>query len=284
MRENCPSATALRVAMRRAAHQVLDDPNIFDDPLALRVLGLENASTQQPDQKWLEETPLSRVLRASLAARSRYAEDELHTAIKRGIQQYVVLGAGLDTFAYRNPYPEDVLHVFEVDHPATQIWKRTRLEEAGIPIPRTLTFTPVDFEIQTLEDGLRQAGFDTSRCTFFSWLGVTMYLTSSAVATTLQFVASMPVGSTIVFDYMISPALLNPAQRQVLDSLAHRVALIGEPFQTFFNPASLKTSLRAMGFGQIEDMEPEAMNARYFRGRKDQLRVGSLAHVMNARV
>jgi methyltransferase (TIGR00027 family) len=117
-----------------------------------------------------------------LAARSRYAEDELHTAIKRGIQQYVVLGAGLDTFAYRNPYPQDVLHVFEVDHPATQIWKRTRLEEAGITIPRTLTFTPVDFEIQTLEDGLRRAGFDTSKAAFFSWLGVTMYLTSSASA------------------------------------------------------------------------------------------------------
>ena len=284
MQENCPSATALRVAMRRAAHQVLDDPKIFDDPLALRVLGLENVSTSQPDQKWLEETPLSRVLRASLAARSRYAEDELHTAVKRGIRQYVVLGAGLDTFAYRNPYPEDVLHVFEVDHPATQIWKRTRLEEIGIPIPRTLTFAPVDFEIQTLEDGLRQAGFDTSKAAFFAWLGVTMYLTSSAVATTLQFVAAMTVGSTIVFDYMISPALLNPAQRRVLDTLAQRVALIGEPFQTFFNPSSLKTSLRVMGFGQIEDMEPEAMNARYFLGRKDQLRVGSLAHVMNARV
>jgi methyltransferase (TIGR00027 family) len=224
------------------------------------------------------------VLRASLAARSRYAEDELHTAVKRGIQQYVVLGAGLDTFACRNPYLEDVLHVFEVDHPATQNWKRTRLEEAGIPIPQTLTFTPVDFETQTLEDGLRRAGFDTSKGAFFSWLGVTMYLTSSAVATTLQFVASMPVGSTIVFDYMISPSLLNPAQRQVLDSLAHRVALAGEPFQTFFNPSSLKTSLGAMGFEQIEDLKREAMNARYFRGRKDQLRVGSLAHVMNARV
>lgn len=167
MEENCSSKTALRVAMRRAAHQVLDDPKIFDDPLALRVLGLENSSAQDPNQKWLEETPLSRVLRASFAARSRYTEDELHAAIKQGVDQYVVLGAGLDTFAYRNPYPQHVLRVFEVDHPATQIWKRTRLEEAGILIPQTLSFSPVDFEKQTLEDGLRRTGFDTSKCAYF---------------------------------------------------------------------------------------------------------------------
>lgn len=284
MIEDCPSETALRVAMRRAAHQILDDPKVFDDPLALRILGVENRSAQQPDPKWLEETPLSRVLRASLAARSRYAEDELHIAVKRGIHQYVVLGAGLDTFAYRNPYPEDVLHVFEVDHAATQIWKRARLKEAGIPNPQSLTFSPVDFESETLEKGLRQAGFDTSKCTFFSWLGVTPYLTNSAVIATLRFVASMPVGSGIVFDYMILPSLLSPTARLAFDRLAHRVASAGEPFQTFFDPSSLRSSLRAMGFVQIEDIEPEEMNTRYFRERTDKLRVGNLANVMNARV
>lgn len=222
--------------------------------------------------------------RASLAARSRYAEDELHIAVKRGIHQYVVLGAGLDTFAYRNPYPEDVLHVFEVDHAATQIWKRARLKEAGIPNPQSLTFSPVDFESETLEKGLQQAGFDTSKCTFFSWLGVTPYLTNSAVIATLRFVASMPVGSGIVFDYMILPSLLSPTARLAFDRLAHRVASAGEPFQTFFDPSSLRSSLRAMGFVQIEDIEPEEMNARYFRERTDKLRVGNLANVMNARV
>jgi methyltransferase (TIGR00027 family) len=270
--------------MRRAAHQIMDDPKVFHDPLALRILGVEKMSAPQSDPAWLEQTPLSCALRAFLAARSRCAEDELHIAIKRGVHQYVVLGAGLDTFAYRHPYPEDVLHVFEVDHPDTQIWKRTRLKEAGIPIPRTLTFAPVDFETQTLEDGLRRAGFDTGKCTFFSWLGVTPYLTSSAVTATLRFVASMPVGSGIVFDYTISPSLLNPTARQAFDSLAHRVALAGEPFRTFFDPSLLKSNLRAMGFGQIEDIEPGELNARYFQGRPDKLRVGSLAHVMNARV
>ncbi|HYA39686.1 MAG TPA: class I SAM-dependent methyltransferase [Syntrophobacteraceae bacterium] len=169
MEENCPSRTALHVAIRRALHQVLDNPRIFDDPIALRVLGLESASAQDANRKPLEETPLSRiaralislsegycvqileenplsrVLRASLAARSRYAEEELRASIRQGVGQYVVLGAGLDAFAYRNPYPLGVLHVFEVDRPATQIWKRARLEKAGIPYPQTITFAPVDF-------------------------------------------------------------------------------------------------------------------------------------------
>jgi methyltransferase (TIGR00027 family) len=284
MEENCPSKTALRTAMRRAAHQILDDPKIFDDPLALRVLGLENVSAQDPNQKWFEETPLSRERRAYLAARSRYTEDELHAAIRRGVEQYVVLGAGLDTFAYRNPYPQDVLQVFEVDHPATQIWKRRRLEEAGIPIPQTLTYSSVDFETQTLEDGLRRAGFDTSKCTFFSWLGVTMYLTSNAIGATLRFVASMPVGSGIVFDYMILPSLLNPTARKVFDSVADHVALVGEPFKTFFDPSSLKATLLAMGFVQIEHIEPDEIDARYFRGRTDRLRAGRFLHITNARV
>jgi len=284
MKENCPSETALRVAIRRAAHQVLDDPKVFDDPLALRILGAGNSPAQPTDPKGLDETPISRVLRASLAARSRYAEDELHAAVRRGVRQYVVLGAGLDTFACRNPYPEDVLHVFEVDHPATQAWKRARLEETGIPIPRSLTFSPVDFEKEALGDGLRQAGFDPGECAFFSWLGVTPYLAHGAVIATLRFVASMPAGSGIVFDYMILPSLLDPAARLAFDRLAQRVAVAGEPFRTFFDPSSLAVSLRKMGFGRIEDIEPAGMNARYFRGRKDKLRVGNLANVMNARV
>jgi methyltransferase (TIGR00027 family) len=284
VKENRASATALRVAMGRAAHQMMDDPTVFHDPIASRILGVEALTALKSDPKWSEQTPLARGLRAFLAARSRYAEDELHRAIHRGIHQYVVLGAGLDTFAYRHPYPEDVLHVFEADHPATQIWKCARLKEASIPIPPTLTFAPVDFEIQTLDEGLRRAGFDTGQCAFFSWLGVTQYLTSGAITATLRFVASMPVGSGIVFDYTISPSLLKPAARLAFDKLAHRVALAGEPFETFFDPSVLKSSLRTMGFGQIDDLGPDDLNARYFQGRPDKLRVGGFTHVMNARV
>ncbi len=283
MIEDCPSATALRVAVQRAAHQVMDDPRIFEDPIALRILNADSPASKS-GSRLSDQTPSSGKLRAFLAARSRYAEDELHIAVKRGVRQYVVLGAGLDTFAYRNPYPEGILQVFEVDHPATQIWKRARLEQAAIPIPRTLTFSPVDFETQTLEQGLREAGFDTAGSTFFSWLGVTQYLSNSAVMATLGFVASMPPESAIVFDYTISPSLLGPVQRRAFDALAHRVAMAGEPFQAFFDPSVLKSDLETMGFTRTADLDPAALNARYFQGRTDDLKVGGFSHLMNAGV
>jgi methyltransferase (TIGR00027 family) len=284
MKENRPSATAQRVAMRRAAHQLLDDPKVFADPVALRIIGKESASALQANPRQFEVTPLSPYLRAFMAARSRYAEEELALGVKRGVHQYVILGAGLDTFAYRNPHPEGVLHVFEVDHPATQAWKRARLEEIGVTLPDDLTFAPVDFETQTLAGGLRDAGYDPGKCTFFSWLGVTEYLTTEAVMATLRFIASAPVGSGVVFDYMISPSLLTPAQRSVFDALARRVASAGEPWQAFFDPGLLTRDLRSIGFGYVEDQGPEEINARYFKNRKDGLRVGSLSHVMNAQV
>ena len=280
MRENRPSATAQRVAMRRAVHQILDQPKVLDDPIALRILGEESASALQADPQDLERTPLARYLRAFLAVRSRFAEDELALAVERGVRQYVVLGAGLDTFAYRNPYPG--LRVFEVDHPLTQAWKRKLLGEAEIPIPGTLIFAPVNFENQTLTEGLRQSGFRFEEPTFFSWLGVTPYLTRDAVTATLQFVAARPAGSGIVFDYAISPSLLSPAELWVFEALARRVAAAGEPFQTFFDPAGLIADLRAKGFAQVEDLDGKTLNERYFQGRTDGLRVGSLAHMMAA--
>jgi methyltransferase (TIGR00027 family) len=284
MQENRPSTTAQRVAVRRAAHQLLDEPKVFDDPVALRILGGERAEALQADPRRSEATPLSSYLRAFMAARSRYAEDELVLGVRRGVRQYVILGAGLDTFAYRNPYPEGTLHVFEVDHPATQAWKRARLEEVGINPPPDLTFAAVDFEAQTLADGLLKAGYDPSQCTFFSWLGVTPYLTTDAVLATLRWIASAPSGSAVVFDYAISPSLLTAAQRWVFDALAQRVAAAGEPWQGFFEPAVLMRDLQAMGFAHVEDLGPEEINARYFKDRPDGLRVGSLAHLMNARV
>jgi methyltransferase (TIGR00027 family) len=284
MKGDRPSATAQRVAMRRAAHQLLDDPKVFDDPLALRIIGKESAAALQADPHQSEATPLSPYLRAFMAARSKYSEDELALGVQRGVRQYVILGAGLDTFAFRNPYPEGVLHVFEVDHPTTQTWKRVRLEEVDIVLPGNLTFAPIDFETQTLEEGLRGAGYDLGKCTFFSWLGVTPYLTTEAVMATLRFIASAPVGRGVVFDYLISPSLLTPTQRSSFDALAQRVASAGEPWQTFFHPEMLTRDLRAMGFGYVEDKGPEEINARYFKNRKDGLRVGSLSHLMNAQV
>ena len=284
MKETQPSATAQRVAIRRAAHQLLDDPKVFEDPVALRIIGKQSASVLQANPRQFEGTLLSPYLRAFVAARSRYAEDELADGVRRGVRQYVILGAGLETFAYRNPHPEGVLHVFEVDHPTTQAWKRERLKEIGIALPGDLAFAPVDFETQTLGEGLRGAGYDPGKCTFFSWLGVTEYLTTEAVMATLRFIASAPVGSGVVFDYMISPSLLNPAQRSRFDALAQRVASVGEMWQAFFDPGLLSRDLRAMGFGYVEDNGPEEINTKYFKDRKDGLRVGSLSHLMKARV
>jgi methyltransferase (TIGR00027 family) len=284
MKENRPSTTAERVALRRAAHQLLDDPKVLDDPVALRIIGEESASALRADPRRFETSRLSPYLRAFMAARSRYAEDELALGVGRGVRQYVILGAGLDTFAYRNPHPEGVLHVFEADHPATQVWKRTRLEETGIALPANLTFAPVDFESQTLAEGLRDAGYDPGKCTFFSWLGVTPYLTVETAMAALHFIAQAPPGSGAVFDYMISPSLMTPAQRQVYDALARHVAAEKEPFVGSFDPGLLEEALRAMGFTHVEDQAPEAINARYFKDRADGLRVGSLSHVMIARV
>ncbi len=279
MQEGKFSKTAHRVAIRRAAHQLLDNPKVLDDPLALRIIGSEAANDLRSNPK--EHHAFSRAFRAFMAARSRYAEDELARAVANGVRQYVVLGAGLDTFAYRNPHPG--LHVFEVDHPSTQTWKREQLLAADIKIPPSLTFVPIDFEKQKLADGLENSGLNVNSAAFFSWLGVTPYLTREAFISTLSFIASMPAGSGVVFDFAVDPTLLNPGQREALDALSKRVAAAGEPFQLFFNPRNLQDELTAMGFRRTEFLQGKDLNARYFNERTDGLLVrGSIGHLMAA--
>lgn len=284
MREARPSATALRVAVRRAAHQVFDHPKVLDDPIAVPIIGPEAAS--KLDTERLKNGNLfARNFRAFMAVRSRYAEDELARSIARGATQYVILGAGLDTFAYRNPYAESALRVFEVDYPTTQEWKRTRLAAARIAIPASVTFAPVDFERQTLSEGLRDAGFDPAKVTFFSWLGVTMYLTEEAVMSTFSFIVSTPPGGGVVFDYGVPRSSLNWMGRLALDALSRRVAAAGEPFRTFFDPRALADRLRQIGFRAVEDMGSEEINARYFKNRADGLRVGGkIGRLMSAEI
>jgi methyltransferase (TIGR00027 family) len=275
LRDVKPSLTAQRVAMRRAAHQILDDPRVFDDPLAAAIAG-ESERPPSADQ------PFSRSLRAFIAVRSRYAEDQLARAVERSVRQYVVLGAGLDTFAYRNPLRSAGLRVFEVDHPATQEWKRARLDDAGIFIPDDMTFAAVDFERQSLEDGLVEAGFEKHQPAFFGWLGVTPYLSRAAFDATIRFIAGMPPGSGVVFDFAVERSLLSPMQQIALDALAARVARAGEPFQLFFDPAALASDLTLLGFGQIEDLNCDQINARYFAGRSDGLAVSGGGHLLSA--
>jgi methyltransferase (TIGR00027 family) len=273
------SKTANRVAIRRAAHQLLDHPKVLDDPLALRIIGPEAANDLRSNPK--EHHAFSRAFRAFMAARSRFAEDELTRAVAHGVTQYVILGAGLDTFAYRNPHPG--LRVFEVDHPSTQAWKREQLQAAYIPVPQSLTFVPIDFEQQTLIVELKRSGLDFATPAFFSWLGVTPYLTREACMTTLRFIAKMPAGSGVVFDFALDPALLNAGQREALDALAKRVASVGEPFQLFFDPAKLQSDLESLGFHRTEFLQGAQINERYFKDRADGLLVrGGVGHLMGA--
>ena len=284
MLDSVASRTAWRVAIRRAEHQVLDKPAVFEDPLSLRIVGPEARVTIQPGRP-LRRQRLTTSFRAFMAVRSRFAEDELSTAVAAGVRQYVVLGAGLDTFACRNPHAPQGLRVFEVDHPATQTWKRERLAAAGIEVPPSATFVAVDFERHSLAERLVAAGFQTAEPAFFSWLGVTPFLTERSFDQTMTFVASMPRGSGVVFDYAVPRESLNAVQVKALEALSERVANLGEPFRLFFDPAHLIARIRRFGFVRIEDLGREEMNERYFAGRADGLRVKSnLARLISAGV
>lgn len=217
-----PSATAQGAAVLRAAHQIIDQPAVFADPFALEIIGAEGRQSLAAN---LEQYRARRALRAYVALRSRYAEDQLAFAVARGVEQYVLLGSGLDTFAYRNPHTR--LQVFEVDHPASQRWKQLRLAQAQIAVPEILTFAPVDFETQTLAEGLRLAGFDDKRPAFFSMLGVAVYLSKPALTGTLRFVAGLPPESEIVFSYSVTADLLTAEQNAARTKAAARVAAIG---------------------------------------------------------
>jgi methyltransferase (TIGR00027 family) len=266
MQTGKPSKTALRVAIRRAAHQIIDHPRVLDDPIAVQLLGPGFARDMERAMH-----PIARDFRAFMAARSRYVEDQLAIAVANGVTQYVILGAGLDTFAYRNPFPE--LRVFEVDFPATQEWKHFMLRDAGITPPESLTFVPLDFEHKTLTDGLADAGFSGRASTFFGWLGVVPYLTLDAFRATLHVVARLPAGSGISFDYAFAPETLSPKRRVIFDALSARVRAAGEPFKLFFTPEQMVSELRSAGFKGIEQSDSGQLNELYFRDRSDGLRL-----------
>jgi len=262
MQTGTPSRTALAAAAHRAAHQVLEQGRIFADPLALQILGEEADAVLRE----AEADPAKRRLRLFIAVRTRFAEDSLAAAIDRGVRQLVVLGAGLDTYAYRGKF-RDALRIFEVDHPATQAWKRQRLADTAIDVPDLLTFAPVDFERETLADGLEAAGFNPARQTFFTWLGVVPYLTEPAVWSTLEFIASLPAGAHVVFDYSDPPDSLSPEMRLEHEKRAARVAALGEAWVNYLEADQLRAKLTALGFLEIEDLGPPQIASRYFPAR-----------------
>ena len=266
MEQGKASSTALRVAIRRAAHQLTDHPRVLEDPVAVRLVGSEYARDMERASH-----KVARDFRLFMAARSRYVEDRLAEAVEQDVTQYVILGAGLDTFAYRNPFP--ALRVFEVDFPATQQWKRSLLEEAAISLPANLTFVPMDFEHKTLAGELGEAGFKSEKPAFFGWMGVAPYLTLEAFRATLETIAVLPAGTGISFDYAFKPETLTPARRLVFDRLASRVAAAGEPFRLFFSPDEMDRELGRAGFGRMEQVDHERLNELYFAGRTDGLKL-----------
>jgi methyltransferase (TIGR00027 family) len=269
MEKGQASKTALRVAIRRAAHQLADESPVMHDPIAVQLIGSNYArDLERASHK------VARDFRLFMAARSRYVEDHLAVAVTNGVTQYVILGAGLDTFAYRNPFPS--LRVFEVDYPATQEGKREMLAEAGIDCPANLTFVGLDFEHKTLAEGLSEAGFDPWRPAFFGWLGVIPYLTLGAYRATLEMIAALPAGTGVGFDYAHPVEMLGELGQKAFHSLSERVKAAGEPFQLFFTPDEQEEELRRAGFHSIEQADWKRLNELYFAGRADGLKLSSL--------
>jgi len=270
--------------MRRAAHQLHDaHPLVFEDPFAIPILPPE-ARLELQHTPAASRKPFSAALRAFMVCRARFAEDVLAAGVRdHGVRQALILGAGLDTFALRNPYPN--VHIFEVDHPATQSWKRELLAASRLPVPDALTFVPVDFEKQSLRQELLHAGFDFNLPTATAWLGVVPYLTQEAFAATARVLGRLPSGSSLVFDYSQPRQVLSLTEQLMLDSLSARVALAGEPFQLFFTPQSLAEELPRHGLTVVEDLNSGALNTRYLVNRPDGLHLrGEAAHLCHAEV
>jgi methyltransferase (TIGR00027 family) len=297
MEEGKPSRTAIVAAYYRAHHFEHDDPRIFADAYAGRLLTdgerdalasrqIQSLAAVAPETRAIDRaTALRRALRdlspaAHVIARARYTEDRLTEAIARGVAQYVIVGAGLDTFAFRRADLGDRLQVFEVDHPATQAMKRRRLAAAGLVPPPNLHFVAADLERESVGAALGRAPFVRDRPALFAWLGVTMYLTREAIFTTLAALPGTAArGSELVFDYVeaiaLEPDRLSPATRERLA----RARRAGEPIVSGLDPATLPAELSAVGLRLLEDIGPAVQQARYFHGRTDGLHARAHSHV-----
>jgi methyltransferase (TIGR00027 family) len=260
MKPTEPSRTALMIARQRAAHQVLDHGSILDDPLAMKILREDEKDVLQ----FANKHPLASIGRLITAARSRIAEDALSRAVERGIRQIVILGAGLDTFALRNPHSARQIRLYEVDHPATQAWKRQLLDEAQIALPPWLIFVPVDFERDELGENLVTAGFQPNSPAFFTWLGVVPYLTEDAIGRTLDYMSSIP-SSEVVFDYMEAPEASSEEVRQLETERTEQLKKMDERSVSRFEPAGMAALLRSHGFCAIEDINFQEIASRFGR-------------------
>jgi methyltransferase (TIGR00027 family) len=277
MNTNQHSRTALMIARQRAAHQVLDHGSILYDPFAMKILREDEKDVIQ----FANQHPLASIGRLFTAARSRIAEDALSRAAEKGVRQIVILGAGLDTFALRNPHGAQI-RIYEVDHPASQEWKRQRIAEAQIALPPWLTLVPVDFERDDVGEKLVAAGFHRNSPAFFTWLGVVPYLTQDAIGRTLEYMSSIQ-NSEVVFDYVEPPEAFSEELRQLEKARTEQLEKIGERSDTHFDPAGIAAVLRSHGFCAIEDINFQEIASR-FGGVVQGLAPGHLgAHVVHAK-
>lgn len=279
--EGGASRTALGAAMHRAVHQLIDRPQVFADPLAFLILGPDAEAKVRGATDGLRSR-LTAGLRLFVAIRSRFAEDTLAEAFAAGTRQYVLLGAGLDTFAYRSAEKFPGLRVFEVDHPATQAWKCERLARAKIDLPSALSFAPIDFERELLPDALARAGFDANAPAVFAWLGVVPYLTRESIFSTLHAITTFAHGTIVMFDYGEPANLRNPRQLAAHAMLSVRVAAAGEPFRSFFRASELASEILSLGYSRAEDFDAAALNARYLAGMNEANRLLGGGHIMRA--
>src|SRR6516225_5998191 len=278
MKPNEPSRTALLIARQRAAHQVLDHGSILNDPFAMKILHEDEKDVLQ----FANQHPLASVGRLFTAARSRIAEDALSAAVERGIRQIVILGAGLDTFALRNPHGARQIRIYEVDHPATQEWKRQRLAEAQLALPPSHSFVPVDFERDDLGEALAGAGFQVNSPAFFTWLGVVPYLTQDAIGSTLDYMASIQ-NSEVVFDYMEPPQAFSEEIKGLVTARTEQLERVDERWASRFEPARIAAILRSHGFSDIEDINFQEITSRFGRAVQGLAPGQAGLHVVNAK-
>jgi methyltransferase (TIGR00027 family) len=268
-RDAAPDSTAIRVALWRALHLEVDaPPYVLADEIGLKLAAPGEGWRSRPDMDPQFTSPF----RASIVARARFIEDLVTEAVDRGVSQYVVLGAGLDTFAQRRPETASRLRIFEIDKPGPQAWKRQRLIELGFGVPEWLRFVPVDFEVDSLWTELKAAGFEAGKRTLLASAGVSMYLSKEAVAASLREVAALAPGSTLVMTFILPLELADPEARPGLELAAKGARASGTPFISFFTPPEMLAVARACGFREVRHVSAADLAERYFAGRTDGLR------------
>jgi methyltransferase (TIGR00027 family) len=268
-----PDSTAVRVALWRAMHVDVDaPPHVFEDEVGLRLAAPDEGWRQRPDM----DPNATRGFRAAIVARARFIEDLVTEQAAHGVDQYVILGAGLDTFAQRRPEIASRLRVFEIDQPGTQAWKRRRLLELGYPLPDWLRLVPVDFEAgQSWWGQLTAAGFDPNRPAVVVSTGVTMYLTKDATTATLRQIAELATGSTLAMTFLLPTELLDDADRPGLRTSEKGAKTSGTPFISFYTPQEMLTLARDTGFKKTQHVPGTSLAERYFTNRSDGLRPSS---------